>query len=130
MEQFLIQRPDVGPAVGFSSSSMPLGNRRTVWIFDSGASHHMTFDKSIFSYITAPPQSLRIIAANGASMSLAGIGSVSSSHLSLPDVYFLPQLTMSLISVSQLCRSGCLVYFSDTRCFVQDRHTRKAVSIS
>ncbi|CAJ2639186.1 unnamed protein product [Trifolium pratense] len=65
--------------------------------------------------------------ADGTPMPLAGIGSVSTSNLSLPDVYYIPNLTLSLASVSQLCDSGYSVMFSSTHCHVQDPHSGRLI---
>lgn len=93
MEQFFLQRPYILPYAGSSSSNAPPGNHSTLLILDSGATHHMTHDRSLFSCLTCPSSAISVLAANGSSMSLAGVGSISTPHLSLSDVYFLPQLT-------------------------------------
>jgi hypothetical protein len=39
-------------------------------------------------------------------MPLAGVGSVVTSHLSLPNVYLIPKLKLNLASIGQICDSG------------------------
>ena len=87
-------------------------------VFDSGATHHMTSDSSLFASTYSFP-SVSILAANGTPISLASVGTITSSKLSLPDVYYIPQLTLNLISVSQLFDSGNVVHFSSSDCVVQ-----------
>jgi hypothetical protein len=57
--------------------------------------------------------------ADGTPMPLAGVGSVVTSHLSLSNVYLIPQLKLNLASVGQICDSGdYLVMFSGSFCCV------------
>jgi len=54
-------------------------------------------------------------------MPLAGVSSVVTLHLSLPNVYLIPKLRLSLVSVGQLYDSGdYLVIFSSSFYYVQD----------
>ena len=47
--------------------------------------------------------------------------------LSLSNVYHIPNLTLNLASVGQLCDYGNLVTFSSSYSFVQDLQSRKLV---
>jgi hypothetical protein len=98
----------------------------SIWILDSGASHHMSYDRKSFLSLN-PTSSMSIMTADGTPMPLAGIGSVCTSNLSLSDVYYIPNLTLSLASVSQLCDSGYSVMFSSTHCQVQDPHSGRLI---
>jgi len=52
-------------------------------------------------------------------MPLVGVGSVVTPHLSLPNVYFIPNLKLNLASDGQICDSGdYLVVFSGSFCCV------------
>ena len=95
------------------------GMSHSVWVLDSGASHHMSPDSSSFTSVS-PSSSILVATADGTLMPLAGVGSVVTPHLSLPNVYHIPKLTLNLASVGQLCDSGNLVTFSASSCFVQD----------
>ncbi|GJR33249.1 retrovirus-related pol polyprotein from transposon TNT 1-94 [Tanacetum coccineum] len=68
-----------------------------------------------------------IVAANGDSMPLVGIGSVDTSSIALSNVYYIPILTMILTSVSRICDSGCDVNFSVSDCCIYDRKTQEVV---
>jgi len=74
------------------------------------------------SFISASPlSSIPVMTANGTPMPLAGIGSVLTPHLSLPNVYLIPKLKLNLASVGQICDSGdYLVMFYGSFCYVQD----------
>jgi len=99
-----------------SSSSMSYSE----WVFDSGASHYMSPDSSSFTFVS-PSSSIPVMTADGTLMPLAGVGSVFTPHLSLHNVYFIPNLKLNLASVSQICDSGdYLIMFSGSFCCVQD----------
>ncbi|KAH7846419.1 hypothetical protein Vadar_013836 [Vaccinium darrowii] len=50
-----------------------------------------------------------------------------SSSLSIPNVFYVPQLSLSLLSISQLSDSGFDVLFSSSGCVVQDRVSKKQI---
>ena len=102
--------------IGSSSGISPL-----VWIFYSGASHHMTPHSSLLQNYVIPPSPITVSAANGSSMSVCSISSVLPSALSavtIPSVLHVPQLSVSLLSVSQLDASGYDIVFSSFVCSV------------
>ncbi|GJZ95556.1 gag-pol polyprotein [Tanacetum coccineum] len=99
------------------------------WILDSGATHHMS--NILLQFISLSLNSLKsIMAANGESMTLAGIGSIDTPSVSLSDVYYIPSLTMNLASVSKICDSGGDVNFSVSDCSIYDRETHEMVRTS
>jgi len=97
-----------------SSSSMS----HSEWVLDSSVSHHMSPDSSSFTSVS-PLSSISVITADGTPMPLAGVDSVVTPHLSLPNVYLIPKLKLNLASVGQICDSGdYLVMFSGSFCYV------------
>ncbi|GJR09126.1 retrovirus-related pol polyprotein from transposon TNT 1-94 [Tanacetum coccineum] len=96
------------------------------WILDSGATHHMSYLLSQFISMNLN-SSKSILAANGDSMPLVGIGSVDTHFVALSDVYYIPNLTMNLASVSKICDTGCDVNFSVSDCCIYDRKTQEVV---
>ncbi|CAL8092397.1 unnamed protein product [Prunus armeniaca] len=64
-------------------SSSSSGISPSTWVFDSGATHHMTSDLSLFTSLSSLSTSISVLTANGTSMSLAGIGSITTSGLCL-----------------------------------------------
>uniref|UniRef100_A0A2N9GCA0 CCHC-type domain-containing protein n=1 Tax=Fagus sylvatica TaxID=28930 RepID=A0A2N9GCA0_FAGSY len=55
------------------------------------------------------------------------LGSVSTSTLSLSDTYLIPNLTLNLISVGQLCELGFDLWFGSSGCRVQDPRTNQVL---
>lgn len=77
----------------------------------------MSYDaKSFMSLNTAP--SMSVMTADGTHMPLAVSGYVYTPNLSFFDVYYISNLTLSLVFVSQLCDSDYSVMFSSTSCCV------------
>lgn len=105
------------------------GITSSIWVFDSGASHHMSKDLSCFSSLSPISFSQTVHTADGTILPLAGSGSVKTSQLSLPDVYYIPKLAMNLVSISQLCDLGYNVLFSSTCCIVQDPRSKRVIGI-
>jgi hypothetical protein len=90
------------------------------WVLDSGASHHISPDSSSFTFVS-PSSSILVITIDGTPMLLVGVGYVLTTHLSLPNVYLIPNLKLNLASNGQICDSDdYLVMFSGSFCCVQD----------
>jgi hypothetical protein len=63
---------------------------------------------------------------DGTFIPLAGVGSVVTPHLSLPNVYLIPKLKLNLAFVDQICDSSdYLIMFSSSFCCVQDLQSQK-----
>jgi len=114
----LIHMPRLSYLIKVSTPSDLSGISSSIWILDSGASNHMSYDRNSFLSLN-PTSSLSVLTADGTPMPLGGIGSVSTSKLSLSNVYYIPNLTLSLVSISQLCDSSYSITFSSTHCHVQ-----------
>jgi len=90
------------------------------WVLDSGASRHMSSDSSSFISVS-PLSSIPVMTVDDTLMPLAGVGSIVTPHLSLPNIYLIPKLKLNLASVGQICDSGdYLVMFSGSFCCVHD----------
>jgi hypothetical protein len=106
-----------------------LGMSHFKWVLDSGALHHMSPDSSSFTSVSLSP-SISIMTADGASMPLAGVSSVVTPHLSLPNVYLILKLKLNHTSIGQLCDFGdYLVMFSGSFCCVPDLQSQKMIGI-
>jgi len=121
-QQFLSLQPQTmfaSSSIGqLPHSSSSISNSE--WVLDSGASHHMSPDSSSSPSVSPSPL-IPVMTADGTPMPLAGVGSVVTPHLSLLNVYIIPNLKLNLASVGQLCESGdYLVNFSSSFCCVQD----------
>ena len=64
-----------------------------------------------------------ITTANGNQLPISGMGTITIGTLTLPNVYFVPNLAANLISICQLVESGYLIKFSPFGSVIQDRQT-------
>ena len=87
------------------------------WIINSGVTNHMSHHLPYFVSLS-PNSSMSIAIANGDSVPLYGIGTITIPSLSLSDIYYIPGLTLNLASIGKICDSGYNVCFSPSECFV------------
>lgn len=87
------------------------------WILDSGASFHMTSDSTSLTS-RSPVQT-----ADGTPLSVTGLGTLCTSFFTVPNVSYVPKLTMQLMSAGQLTDHGCRVILDSDSCCVQDQRT-------
>ena len=114
--------------VGGTNTIVVSGVSSSIWILDSRAANHMSYyRKSCLSL--NPTSSMSMLIAHGTIMPLAGIGSVSTSKLSLYNVYCIHNLTLILAFISQLWDSGYSITFSSTHCNVQDPQSGRLIEI-
>lgn len=89
------------------------------WYLDSGATNHMCNRKDIMSECVAV-QPLEVHVANGAKLATAGLGSVTvrlkDCDKLISNVYYVPNLSTNLLSVSELTRKGFTVKFDNKQC--------------
>uniref|UniRef100_A0A2N9H992 Reverse transcriptase Ty1/copia-type domain-containing protein n=1 Tax=Fagus sylvatica TaxID=28930 RepID=A0A2N9H992_FAGSY len=116
VKQFLSSSDKVSSAVS--------GN---TWYFDSACCNHMSPDSQLFSSIIPTTHAPFIQTANGSHLAASHTGSVSTSTLSLSDTYLIPNLTLNLISVGQLCELGFDLWFGSSGCRVQDPRTNQVL---
>ena len=92
-----------------ASLELPPGS----WIVDSGASHHMSPDRSLFA--TIQDYSTDVCLANGRSIKATGIGRVEvcvqGKTLNLTDVLFVLELDGNLLSIGAASKHGITVEF-------------------
>ena len=79
----------------------------------------MTSEPAIFTsnMNLANPDSV-LHMADKSKLNISHIGDILSANSSLSNAFLVPQLSLNLISVGQLCELGFGVYFSDRRCVV------------
>ena len=92
----------VGNASYFSSLLTLSGMSHFFWLMDSACCNHMTPHSSLFSDLKPAPHSLNIHIVNGSTMFGHNIGFVSTSNLSVPGVFNVPDLSYSLFSMGPL----------------------------
>lgn len=100
------------------------------WIFDSGASDHMTSDSSRFVTFT-PPHHSSVKVAKGVLTSIQGAGSLSlTPSMSLSSVLYVPSLSNNLLYVRQITKQlNCSVTFFPTYCVFHDLLTKMTIGI-
>ena len=108
----------VGIASYSSSLSALSGMSPSSWLMDSACCNHMTPHSSLFSKLKLAPHPLNIRTANGSTMSGHNIGSVSTSNLSVPGIFNVPDLSYNLFSVGQLAELGYRIIFDYSGCIV------------
>ena len=115
----------VGTA-SYSSSLIALSNMfPTSWLIDSSCCNHMTPHSSLFSELKPTPHPLNIRTTNSSTIFGHNISSISTSNLSVPRVFNVPDLSYNLFSVGQLAELGYHIIFDYSKCIVQDPRTRQ-----
>ena len=105
----------------YSSSLSALSGMSFIsWLMDSACCNHMTPHSSLFSKPKPAPHPLNIRTANGSTISGHNIGSVSTSNLSVPGVFNVPDLSYNMFFMGQLAELGYHIIFNYSRCIVQD----------
>ncbi|KAL4582707.1 hypothetical protein LXL04_007266 [Taraxacum kok-saghyz] len=98
------------------------------WLVDSGASHHLTSDRSFLHSVSEYGGPDEIILGDGTNLSISHTGHTnihtSSRSLTLPNVLCVPKLQKNLLSVGKLCRTNVVsVEFFPSHLFVKDLET-------
>jgi hypothetical protein len=84
----------------------------------------MTSDKSQLDFCRPFPNNRHVQTADGSSCIVTHHCNLATSYFTVSNVSFVPQLSMNLMSISQLTDKNCFIGFDDTSCFVQDRRTQ------
>uniref|UniRef100_A0A2N9E5K5 Reverse transcriptase Ty1/copia-type domain-containing protein n=1 Tax=Fagus sylvatica TaxID=28930 RepID=A0A2N9E5K5_FAGSY len=84
----------------------------------------------LFSSVIPTTHAPLIQTANDSHITANHTGSVSTPTLSLSDTYLIPNLTLNLISIGQLCELGFDLWFGSSGCRVQDPRTNQHLRIS
>uniref|UniRef100_A0A2N9HLK9 Uncharacterized protein n=1 Tax=Fagus sylvatica TaxID=28930 RepID=A0A2N9HLK9_FAGSY len=106
-----------------SSTLSVLPGKFSSWLLDSACCNHMTPYPSFFSHTSSTHHAPNIHTANGSTMLVRSIGTVSTSKLSIFDVFHVPQLSYNLLSVGQLAELGYHIILDYYGCVVQDPRT-------
>ena len=99
------------------------------WLMDSACCNHMTPHSSLFFELKPTPHLLNICTANSSTMSGHNIGSVSTSNLSVPKVFNVPDFSYNLFSMGQLAELAYHIIFVYSRCIMQDPRMRQELGI-
>ena len=100
-----------------------LPGKSQTWLFDFACCNHMTPHSSLFSKLDPAPHPLNIHIADGSTMHRNSLGFVSTSNLSVPGVFHVPDLSYNLCFVGQLAELGYCLIFYYSWCIMQDPRT-------
>jgi hypothetical protein len=106
-----------------SSALSVLPDKFSSWLLDSACCNHMTPYPSFFSHTSSTRYAPTIHTANGSTMLVHSIGTISTSKLSIFDVFHVPQLSYNLLSVGQLAELGYRIILDYFGYVVQDPST-------
>jgi hypothetical protein len=97
------------------------------WVLDTGATNHITGERSAYSQLNNSVCGM-VHFGDGSVAEIEGSGTIvfsyrNGEHRALTGVYYLPRLTVNIISVGQLDESGCRINIEDgiLRIFEQGR---------
>ncbi|KAF3642202.1 hypothetical protein FXO38_21224 [Capsicum annuum] len=104
----------------------------TPWIIDSGATHYMTGDLTIFTSSKPSLVPDTITVANGMNLDIQRSVTLKfifpdSPLLVLSDFLYVPKLSANLISVNQLVDKHFFISFSPNSCLIQDLRIGKVI---
>lgn len=93
------------------------------WLVDSGASSHMSPNKSDFSNYQALENPVEVTIADGATVKAVAVGEIVIEYsnelkVRVTDVYHIPDLDRRLISVAKLTQRGLVVQFGPSHCSI------------
>lgn len=106
------------------------------WLMDSGASNHMSCDKSAFVSLNLGDFG-NIQVANGQKVSAKGQGTIkllvgnkqNDVELILSDVLFVPDLNANLLSVEKITNKGISVIFSGKNCYLRKGKIQHLIAV-
>ena len=99
------------------------------WVFGSGATDHITGNKSLFSSLSSPDNLPSVTMANGSRVSAHGVGTVDLfPFLSIDNVLYVSGSPFNLLSISRLTRSlDCVISFTQSSVCLQDPSLRQVI---
>jgi len=91
------------------------------WIIDSGATHHVSYDRNLFESLSDGLTN-EVTLPTGSNVKIAGNGVIKlNSNLTLKNVLYIPEFRLNLLSVSQQTKDiKCKIYFDEDCCVIQD----------
>jgi len=102
-----------------------------MWIIDSGASNHITFNKNSLTNIKTLPYPILISLPNGYKVKVIEFGDVSiTPDIILHEVLYVPSFKYNLVSVHSLTTSlKCTVLFTGALCVLQAPSVKRPQAI-
>ncbi|KAL0435616.1 UNVERIFIED_CONTAM: Retrovirus-related Pol polyprotein from transposon RE1 [Sesamum radiatum] len=99
------------------------------WIIDSGATNHICANIALFQSFIKTSYTHFIHLPDGSKKSVSCIGVVKlNDSITLDHVLFIPEFSVNLLSISQLCRSKPYhLQFTQNSCILQDHDTKESM---
>ena len=89
------------------------------WVLDSGATSHMSYDRSSIEELRKLPKPKKVLLRNDMPVGAYVIGTIRlAPELVLQRVLYVPALTTMLCSVRELSREGYEVLFRGDECVI------------
>lgn len=103
----------------------------TYWILDSGATDHMSFDKSLFSTLHSLNNCITVHLPDSTFVKVSYAGQIAlSKSLKLDQVLYIPKFHYNLLSISKLVRTSSMsLIFCSTCCIIQDPLIKRVVAM-
>lgn len=77
-----------------------------LWVADSGCTHHMSPHKELFNHFSLTGYQGMVQLANSKSVKVMGIGEIMTAYGKLQNVYYVPELSHNLFSISTASSCG------------------------
>ena len=126
---FALSAPLIARSCRALTSSAPSSPADSAWVIDSGATYHVTGNRSLFSsYIPHPSnenqnenkKGCSVVDASGHEFDVAGSGDVTiSDSLVLRDVIYAPGCAFNLLSGSRVAAAGCALTLDEYGCVIR-----------
>ncbi|XP_048624017.1 uncharacterized protein LOC106397956 [Brassica napus] len=106
----------------------------SVWYLDNGASNHMAGNKKFFSSLNLNTKG-NVKFGDGSCVDIVGKGVVTSVYKTvekktLKDIYYIPDLKYSILSLGQARENGCEVNMKDVYLTLTDLHGRLLIHVT
>lgn len=99
-----------------------------IWIIDSGATDHITFNKVLLFNIKPLPIPYLVSILNGYKVKVSCTGSLHFLSFTLHHVLYIPSFHYNLISISKfVCQLDCSVLFTKLNCLIQAPSLKRPV---
>ncbi|KAL2933560.1 Retrovirus-related Pol polyprotein from transposon RE2 [Bienertia sinuspersici] len=104
---------------------------RACWIVDSGASNHVTGDKSLIQSLQTMEKKSRMRMPTGDTAEITHQGKVKLNNgIELSNVVYVPAFKQNLLSVHSLISEGkYVVHFYPTYCLIRRKNDKKIVGV-